>query len=236
MYFMTILLHRNCTSSYESDEIVRFSALRSEMLDFWKLKKYSMSVKNYFQTKFESSDLIYQPRGIQKCNKMGGIADSTKRYCFWKKSLMNRSGVFYSYLKNLWVYSESILSLLWTCWEPVGGICLNCDRTRSMIWSRWLFAGCKLLCCFFFLVLSMYLYSTWLPMYLRAFVHNVRLIALTNLWTDLHTYLRTNVPTYLHTYVPTYLHTYIIYEHSLVLSMYLCIVPAYLCTYMSTYL
>ncbi len=36
--------------------------------------------------KFESADLIYQPRGIQKCNKMGGITDSTKRYGFWKKS------------------------------------------------------------------------------------------------------------------------------------------------------
>jgi hypothetical protein len=45
MYFMTILLHRNCTSSYESDKIVRFSALRSEMLDFWKLKKYNKLVK-----------------------------------------------------------------------------------------------------------------------------------------------------------------------------------------------
>jgi hypothetical protein len=44
---------------------------------------------------FESADLIYQPRGIQKCNKMGGITDSTKRYGFWKKSLTNWSGVFY---------------------------------------------------------------------------------------------------------------------------------------------
>jgi hypothetical protein len=35
--------------------------------------------------KFESADLIYQPRGIQKCNKMGGITDSTKRYDCWKK-------------------------------------------------------------------------------------------------------------------------------------------------------
>ena len=25
--------------------------------------------------KFESADPIYQPRGIQKCNKMGGIID-----------------------------------------------------------------------------------------------------------------------------------------------------------------
>jgi hypothetical protein len=66
MYFMTILLRRNCTSSYDSDKIVRFSALRSEMLDFWKLKKYNKSVKNYFQMKFESADLIYQPREIQK--------------------------------------------------------------------------------------------------------------------------------------------------------------------------
>jgi hypothetical protein len=45
--------------------------------------------------KFESAELIYQPRGIQKCNKMGIITDSTKRYDFWKKSSMNRSGVFY---------------------------------------------------------------------------------------------------------------------------------------------
>ncbi len=68
----------------------------SKMLDFWKLKKYNKLVKNYFQMKFESADLIYQPRGIQKCNKMGGISDSTKRYGFWKKSSMNRSGVFYN--------------------------------------------------------------------------------------------------------------------------------------------
>jgi hypothetical protein len=60
------------------------------MLDFWKLKKYNNSVKKYFQMKFEGADLIYQPRGIPKCNKMGGITTvSTKRYGFWKKSLMN---------------------------------------------------------------------------------------------------------------------------------------------------
>jgi hypothetical protein len=94
-YFMTtILLRRNCTSSYESDKIVRFSALRLEILDFWKLKKYDESVKSYFQMKFESADLIYRPRGIQKCNKMGGITDSTKRYGFWKMSLTNWSSVF----------------------------------------------------------------------------------------------------------------------------------------------
>ncbi len=75
---MTILIHRNCTSSYESDKIVRFSALCSEMLDFWKLKKYNKLVKKYFQKKFESADLIYQPKKIQKCYKMGGITDSTK--------------------------------------------------------------------------------------------------------------------------------------------------------------
>ncbi len=55
------------------------------MLDFWKFKKYNESVKNYFQMKFESADLIYQPRGIQKCNNMGGIIDSTKRYGFGKR-------------------------------------------------------------------------------------------------------------------------------------------------------
>jgi hypothetical protein len=46
--------------------------------------------------KFESADQIYQPRGIQKCNKMGGFTDSTKRYGFWKKSWTNWSGVFYA--------------------------------------------------------------------------------------------------------------------------------------------
>jgi hypothetical protein len=50
--------------------------------------------------KFESADLIYQPSGIQKCNKMGGITDSTKRYGFWKKSSINWSGVFYWYNKK----------------------------------------------------------------------------------------------------------------------------------------
>jgi hypothetical protein len=63
-----------------------FQRSGSGMLDFWKLKKYNKLVKNYFQMKFESADLIYQPRGIQKCNKMGGITDSTKRYGF-RKSL-----------------------------------------------------------------------------------------------------------------------------------------------------
>jgi hypothetical protein len=49
------------------------------------------------------------------------------------------------------------------------------------------------------------------------------------LLTYIHTYVTTN-SMYLPTYVPTYLCTYIIYVHSLVLSTYLCIVPAYLCT------
>ncbi len=70
------------------------------MLDFWKLKKYNKLVKNYFQMKFESADLIYRPRGIQKCNKMGGITDSTKRCGFWKKSLTNWSGVSYSIISQ----------------------------------------------------------------------------------------------------------------------------------------
>jgi hypothetical protein len=35
--------------------------------------------------KFESADLIYQQRGIQKCNKMGGITDSKKDMFFGKK-------------------------------------------------------------------------------------------------------------------------------------------------------
>jgi hypothetical protein len=73
-----------------------FQRSGSEMLDFWKLKKCNKSVKNYFQMKFKGADLIYQPRGVGKCNKMGGITDSTKRYGFWKKSLTNRPGVFYS--------------------------------------------------------------------------------------------------------------------------------------------
>ncbi len=73
-----------------------FQRSGSEMLDFWILKQYNKLFKNYFQMKVESADLIYQPRGIQKCNKMGGITDSTKRYCFWKKSSTNWSGVFYN--------------------------------------------------------------------------------------------------------------------------------------------
>ncbi len=51
--------------------------------------------------KFESEDLIYLPKAIQKCNKIGGITDSTKRYGFWKKILTNQSGVFYEPLDNL---------------------------------------------------------------------------------------------------------------------------------------
>jgi hypothetical protein len=72
-----------------------FQRSGSEMLDFWILKKYNKLVKNYFQMKFECADLIYRLRGIRKCNKMGGITDSTKRYGYWKKSSTNRSGVFY---------------------------------------------------------------------------------------------------------------------------------------------
>jgi hypothetical protein len=71
-----------------------FQRSGSEMFDFWKLKKYNKLVENYFQMKFESADLIYQPRGIQKCNKMGGITDSTKRYGFWKS--LQRTGQVYS--------------------------------------------------------------------------------------------------------------------------------------------
>jgi hypothetical protein len=48
--------------------------------------------------KFESADLIYQPRGIRKCSKMGGITDSTKRYGFWKKFSTNWSGVFFVFM------------------------------------------------------------------------------------------------------------------------------------------
>ncbi len=43
-----------------------FQCSGSEMLGFWKSKKYNKLVKNYFQMKFESADLIYQPRGNQK--------------------------------------------------------------------------------------------------------------------------------------------------------------------------
>ncbi len=43
-YFMTIPPHRNCTSSYESDKIVRFSALVG-ILEIY--KKFNKSVKNY---------------------------------------------------------------------------------------------------------------------------------------------------------------------------------------------
>ncbi len=43
-YFMTILACRNCTSSYESDDIVRFSVLVGI---FEIYKKFNKSVKNY---------------------------------------------------------------------------------------------------------------------------------------------------------------------------------------------
>jgi hypothetical protein len=41
---MTILLHRNCTSSYESDKIVRFSALVRILVIY---KHFNKLVKNY---------------------------------------------------------------------------------------------------------------------------------------------------------------------------------------------
>jgi hypothetical protein len=96
MYFMTILLRRNCTSSYESDKIVKFSALRSEMLDFWKLKKYNKLVNDSFPMKFESADLIYQPRGIGKCNKMGGITTLIPLKDMYFGKSLRRTGQVYS--------------------------------------------------------------------------------------------------------------------------------------------
>ncbi len=76
---MTILLCRTCTSSYESDEIVRFSALVG-ILEIY--KKFNKSVKNYIETNFKSVNLFELPRGIQKCNKKGCSTDSSTRYGF----------------------------------------------------------------------------------------------------------------------------------------------------------
>ena len=74
MYFMKISIYKRTLRQYIYVENVPapslvtklsgFQRSGSEMLDFWKLKKYNKSVKNYFQMKFESADLIYQPRGI----------------------------------------------------------------------------------------------------------------------------------------------------------------------------
>jgi hypothetical protein len=94
------------------------------------------------------------------------------------------------------------------------------------------------------------MYGTCLPSYLCAFfpIMNNSLLywllnylcrsgcLLTYLLTYVHTYVTTYIRTYLHTYVPSYLCTCIIYIHSLVLSTYLCIVPAYLHTNVPTYL
>ncbi len=57
-YFMTILLCRNCTSSYESDKIVRFSALIG-ILEIY--KNFNKLVKNYIWTNFESVNLFKWP-------------------------------------------------------------------------------------------------------------------------------------------------------------------------------
>ncbi len=90
-YFMTILLRRNCTSSYKSDKIERFAAL-VRILEIYKM--LNKLVKNYIQTNFESVNLFKQPRGTKKCNEKGCSTDSSTRYGFRRKFLMNRSGVF----------------------------------------------------------------------------------------------------------------------------------------------
>ncbi len=90
---MTILPCRNCTSSYESDKIVRFSALVG-ILEIY--KKFNKLVKKYLDKLWKCiENLFKQPRGIQKCNKKGCSTDSSTRYSLWRKSLTNRSGVFY---------------------------------------------------------------------------------------------------------------------------------------------
>jgi hypothetical protein len=78
-----------------------FQRSGSEMFDFWKLKKYNKSVKNYVQMKFESEDLIYQPRGIQNAIKWVVLLIPLKDMVFGKKSSTNQSGVFYEPLDNL---------------------------------------------------------------------------------------------------------------------------------------
>jgi hypothetical protein len=125
--------------------------------------------------------------------------------------------------------------------------------------SGWLLAGCKLLCCFFFGIIYVPMYSTCLPMYLRAFViiyNNSSLYSLlnylrrssnlltylltyelTNVLTYVPTYQCTYVPTYLCMYIPTYLRTYIPMYLCTYLPMYLCTyVPMYPCTYIPMYL
>ncbi len=73
-----------------------FQRSGSEMLDFWKLKKYNKLVKNYFQMKFESADLIYRPRGIRKCNEMGGITLIPLKDMVFGKSLQQTGQVYSS--------------------------------------------------------------------------------------------------------------------------------------------
>ncbi len=69
MYFMKICIYVRTLQQYyyvETEpaptrvtELSGFQHSGSEMLDFWKSKKYNKLIKNYFQMKFEIADLIY---------------------------------------------------------------------------------------------------------------------------------------------------------------------------------
>ncbi len=59
-YFVTILPHRNCTTSYKSDEIVRFSALVG-ILEIY--KKFNKSVKKIYLDKLWKCNPIQTTKG-----------------------------------------------------------------------------------------------------------------------------------------------------------------------------
>jgi hypothetical protein len=101
-YFMTISIYVNTLWQYYCVEtalaptrVTNLSGFHC-LLEFLEIyKKFNKSVKNCILTNFESVNLFKRPRGIQKCNKKGCSTDSSTRYGFWRKSLTNRSGVFY---------------------------------------------------------------------------------------------------------------------------------------------
>jgi hypothetical protein len=87
-----------------------FQPSGSEMLDIWNFKMLIKSVKKYIWFKFETVDLYKQPRGIQKCNKMGVFFESQVQNSFWIRSLINRyfgGDTFYSI--------ENSIDLMGTC-------------------------------------------------------------------------------------------------------------------------
>jgi hypothetical protein len=85
-------------------------ATGSEMLELQSPISWS---KNIFRKKIESMDLFKQPRGIQKCNNMGGFSNPTYKIVF-EESLGQTGQVYSSIFFAIYVFVDEL---------PYSGLC-----------------------------------------------------------------------------------------------------------------